>query len=221
MRFVALGLKVVVVLAAVAACALMARRIGPWKALGWWAVIFGVLCAGIAFAVSRQPPGKVTVLNYLMGYILQWGYRIGRGKLVNITAISWSIWMLLGMAAVFAAQIHANTFASAAAEPHARGMVLMALLALAWIVDGAALFYILGNGIFNGGAARQPGSLWVVAAILLAMILGSAGLVIASHSRSAALAALLLAGGPILLVGVFYGLFMVVIVMSGRKTRWN
>ncbi len=220
MRVIAMGLKVVVVLAAVAACALMARRIGPWKALGWWAIILGVLCAGVAFAVSRQSSGRVTILNYLMGYILQWGYRIGRGQLVNITAISWIIWMLLGGVGILATQVHANTFASNAIEPQTRGMVLMALLALAWIVDGAALFYILGNGIFSGGPARQSGTLWAVAAILFIMILGSVGLVIAGHSRSAALAALLLAGGPILLAGVAYAVFIVVILMNG-KARWN
>lgn len=217
MRYVTMVLKIIVILAAAGACAMLAGRFGPWKALGMWAAIWGVLCVGIALAVSRQPAGRITVLNLLMGYILQWGYRIGRGKLSNITLISWCVWMLLGGAAILATRVHLDS----AAESQARSKMVMVLLVLSWIIDGAALFYILGIIFSQGRSGRQLGVLGPVAGILLLMILGSAALVVFNSSAGAAMTALLLAGGPMLLLGLFYAIFVVVIVVCGRKTRWN
>jgi hypothetical protein len=222
MRLVSMLLKVVVVLAAAWGCALMAGRLGPWKAMAIWAAVMGVLCAGIALAISRQSAGKITVLNYLMGYVLQWGYRIGKGKLSKIAMISWIIWMLVGTAAVLATRVHATTFAAGSGtEPQGRGTAVMVLLTLSWIIDGAALCYLLGVVATSGKHNRLLGSLGPVMGVLLLMIGGSAGLVLYNHSPAAAKIALLIAGGPVLLVGLLYGVFMVVIVVSGRKTRWN
>jgi hypothetical protein len=153
-----------------------------------------------------------------MGYILQWGYRIGQGKLVKIAMVSWVIWMLLGTAAVLATRVHANTFATGlGAESQNRGTTIMVLLTLAWIIDGAALCYLLGI-VFNG---RRLGSLGPVMGVLLLMIGVSAGLVVYNHTATAAKIALLVAGGPILLLGLLYGLFVINILIMGRKTRWN
>lgn len=218
MRLLSKVLKIVIVLAAVWGCAWMAGKLGPWKALGVWAAIFTVLCTVIPLALARQSAGKITVMNFLMGYILQWGYRIGQGKLIRIAMISWGIWMLLGTAAVLATRVHANAFATGlGADAQNRGATIMVLLTLAWIIDGAALCYLLGIVL----AGRRLASLGPVLAVLLLMIGVSMGLVIYNHTATTAKIALLVAGGPILLLGLLYGLFVINILVAGRTTRWN
>src|SRR5262249_37311956 len=98
-------LKVVCVIAAAIGCAALVQRFGPWQALGIWAGSMAVLCTGVALILHSQTPQKVTPANYVAGFVLQWGYRVGRGKLSAIVAISWVIWVLLGVAMILS--VHA------------------------------------------------------------------------------------------------------------------
>ena len=226
MRYVMLAIKVLVVAGGVVACAVMARRLGPWTAMVAWAVVTGLLCGGIALVVRRQAPGRITAANYLMGLILQWGYGVAKGKLPGIVAISWGIWLLLGAAAVIGATALSSPSVSPAvtvdvpADAQGRSTLVMTLLVIAWIVDGAALLKLIGI-LATGRTAESVRSLGPIVAVLLIMIVGSVALVTLNPSASAARTALLLAGGPPLLLGLGYGAFVLLIVTVGRNARWN
>src|SRR4051794_31396991 len=138
MRVLMVSLKLLAALAAMAACAWMATRLGPWKSLALFAGVMGLVCCMTAWIVHRQPPETVTFANYLMAIVLPWGYRIGHGKLRPIILTSWCIWVLLGASAVLAT--HARRHVSVPTEPVGqRNTTVMTLLALAWIVDGGVL----------------------------------------------------------------------------------
>jgi hypothetical protein len=225
MRVISVVVKLLVVAAALGACAWMASRIGPWKALGLWTATSGLACGAVALTMRRQTPGKVTFLNYVMGYVLQWGYRVGRGKLPAIVVTSWCVWALLGAAVVIAMNAagarEATTSPNIVEGSQTRGATVMVLLALSWIVDGGLLMWLAGicmSGGRSGGAIR---ALAPVMALLVAMILASVALVTLRTSARSANIALLVAGGPPLLVGLGYGLFVLLIVTVGRKARWN
>jgi hypothetical protein len=93
-----------------------------------------------------------------------------------------------------------------------------ALLVLAWAVDAAALLYVAGVMLANRGS--RPGALLVVAGILAGMIAASLLLWRAGNPAATKLA-LIIAGGPPLVIGVGYGLFVLLMVTVGRNARWN
>lgn len=217
--------KLLLIPAALVLCVWLTRRLGPWKALCWWVGGMALICAGIALAIRGQEAGRITPLNYLMGYILQWGYRLSNGQLSGIAAISWGIWVLLGAAAIVAAQLHVNVNAAgslaAAAEWRGPGMVVFSLLAISWIVDGGALLFLLQTFMTSQDGTRLLASAAPVMGGLLLILLTSIALATLWRSPLAAYAALIVAGGPPLLVGIGYGVFVLIIVVSGGHARWN
>jgi hypothetical protein len=194
-----------------------------------------VLCGAVALVVHRQPPERVTVANYVMGVVLPWGYRVGRGKLAAIVATSWAVWVLVGLSVVLAtdARMHkaeqppigaAETAGTAVATSTAgggRSTAVMTLLALAWLVDGAALLHCAGVLATSSNARHMARTMTPLLVVLVAMLAASVALVTLSSSASAARLALLIAGVPPLFVGVGYGVFVLVVVTVGRNTRWN
>jgi hypothetical protein len=212
-------LKVAFVIGAAIACAALARRFGPLKAIGLWAGLMAALCAGVAMILHRQTPEKVTPANYLAGFVLQWGYRVGRGKLPAIVVVSWAIWLLLGVAMVVS--VHFRGFGQPAAQQQRRSTLVMVLLTVAWVIDGTVLLRIIGLLATGPNARHMLRSLGPVAAVLVGMIGSSIVLVARTPSVNASRLALLIAGGPLLFVGVGYGLFVLVLLTAGKNARWN
>jgi hypothetical protein len=224
MRILMRLLKLLAVVAAVAACAWMTPRLGPWKTIVIFAVVMNALCGAVAFLVHRQPPGKVTIANYVMAIVLPWGYQVGRGQLSRIVFISWAIWVLLGLATVVAtsrriAQPPASVVTSDQNLP--RSATIMTLLAVAWIVDGAVLLRCIGVLATGTNRGHMSRSMAPLVLFLVAILAISIALVTLSHSATSAWLALLVAGGPPLFVAAGYGLFMLVILTIGRNARWN
>ena len=215
-------IRVITVAAAVAACGWLATGLGAWKALGVWTVVAGALCAAVAFLMQRQTPEKVTFVNYAAGVVLPWGYRIGRGKLVPIVVTSWAIWTLLGIAvAIAVVGRRGNASPEAVALGGERSRTVMILLLLSWLIDGAVLLRMIGVVATGTNRSHQLRSLAVPALVLVAMLASSIALVTMNPRPAAARTALLIAGGPPLLLGVAYAVFVVVMVTAGRNARWN
>jgi hypothetical protein len=217
------SLKYLIWLALAAACAVVARRLGPWKGLAAFALSMGVLCVGIALVVHHQPPQKITLANYLMGFILPWGYRLARGKLRPIVLTSWTIWVLIGLAIVLAvnARIAAGAISTSPPNSSPRSATWMTFLALAWLIDGGVLLRCIGLLGTSTNRAHMSRSLAPLIAFLIAILATSITLITLSTSPTAASLALLIAGGPPLLVGLGYGLFVLVMLTAGRNARWN
>jgi hypothetical protein len=234
-------------LALAAACATLATRLGPGKGLAAFALSMAILCVGIAMIVHHQPPQKITLANYMMSFILPWGYRVGRGKLPSIVLTSWTIWVLIGLAIALAINARAHnpeqpppTGVAADARPapveatiatsppdssppdsSPRTIVLMALLALAWLIDGGVLLRCLGLLATSTNRPHLARSLAPLVGVLAGILTASIGLVTLTDSPYAASTALLIAGGPPLVVGIGYGLFVLVFLTAGRNARWN
>jgi len=199
-------------------CVWLNKLVPAAAAIGIWAVGVGILCCLVALGMHRQPVGKVTVFNYLAGIVLPWGYKIGRGKLLPIVIESWIRWVLLGAAVV---ALTAHGFDSLAPSGYHRGPVVSTLLLLCWVIDAAVLFRIVTMLAIRANDNPLPPKTFPPILALFGMIVVSAGLVIFGHSAAADRIALLICGGPILLIGGGYGLFLLVMMTAGRKARWN
>jgi hypothetical protein len=230
LRYLMRLLKVLCVIGAAVACASLVQRCGPWKTFGIWAAATGIACAGVGLILRSQPPEKVTIANYVAGLVLQWGYKVGRGKLPAIVGVSWAIWVLLGVPMILAVRAshgggggvlpfsHAE---QTTATPQVRSAAMMVFLAIAWVIDGGALLWIIGLLATSTNTAHMMRSLGPVAAVLVAMIASSVALVTLTDSARAAWLALSIAAGPPLAIGGAYGLFILVILTVGRNARWN
>src|SRR5438552_1415621 len=78
-----------------AGCAWVTSKFGAWVAIGCWAALMAAVCGLTALLMSRQELGKRGFVNIVAGFVLRWGYKIGRGRLIPIAVTSWSIWVLL------------------------------------------------------------------------------------------------------------------------------
>lgn len=214
-----------VVVTAACLCVWMTTRWGAWAALGIFAVGIGVICVATAAVVHRQPIGTMTLANYVMGIVLPWGYRVGKGRLLPVVLISWGVWVLIGLSAVLATHARmqptaATSPAVAAAAPE-RGVVVMTLLAVAWVVDGAVLLRCVEVFATHAHPTHIVRTLGPATLFLVAILAGSISLVSVNRSATAARVALVIAGGPPLVAALGLGFVLAVVLAAGRKTRWN
>lgn len=217
MRYL-LGLlfRLVPVLVVVAVVRALAAVLTPWSALA--------AAAGIGFAsavvgavlLRTSEVGRVTWRNYLGGWLLPWGYVLGRGRLRGIVLVTTLVW--IGLAA---AVVCSGTVAPAGAPPvppaPAPAPSNPWLLLVAWIVDGACLVFALGLLANTSRPSSSGRSLMKLCALLVGLMVGSGIL----HGMGQTSLATLVAGGPPLLIGVCYGGFLVTILVIGRNARWN
>lgn len=175
----------------------------------YWAAIAACACAIGAAAIASQPLGRATMPGRLGASVVRWGFRAGNGRLLAAAVISWGVWLLLGFGAIAAVR--------------ARGDLTYRLLLLAWVVDLALLLYVAGLVLTR---ARSRGGSTVT--VLLPIIAALAGMIAVSGylwfgrgSAEAQRSALLLAGGPPLVIGAGYGLYLLVVLTVGRGARWN
>lgn len=203
-----------VILIALPACAsvFLAARLGAWAAAAVWSLGMLIACCVTGLLLSRQPVGTHNAINALAGWLLMWGWRLTQGALARMVAVSWLVWVLLGVGAIALA---------VAGEPDGlsnSSLGLRGLLYLIWLILGWGVLYLLGVMVSN---RRVNPPLVVPTLILVGLIAGSAAMYFRAPSRGTLISAVLLAGGPIVVIGVGYGLFMVVLLIAGRKTRWR
>ena len=190
----------------VAGAVMCARQFPIMPAIGVWSAIAAGLCILGSLLIARQPLGRATTAGMIGGSVVRFGYRVGRGKLPAAVAISWFFWVVVGSATIGIYNYRHDLWAC--------------LLLLAWLVDGLALAYIVRIMLTAHGNGRIPPSLIKVTAVIALILIGSIVLNAVGTPWSQR-SALLLAGGPTLLVGGGYGLFVLVILTVGKNARWN
>jgi len=186
-------------------------QLSPWPAFG--------AAAGIGLAASlvgagllvKASVGGISWRNYAAGWLMPFASLAGQQSLLRIA---------LGSAAVFAVVAGyvvlslAHAGEDAAAGP-ASGVAW--LLVLAWIVDSACLHHLLVS-LRTYQRFSSPWRALARLAVMVTAIVGvSLGLLLSGHPS----AALWVAGGPPLAIGVGYGLFALAMVTMGRHSRWN
>ena len=186
--------------------------IAVWCALRWglplgfavWSGLVAILCGFGALLLSRQPVGVATASGQLGAAILRWGYKVGRGQLPGIVAVSWLIWVALG-AAVMAVTLF-------------RAEQLTPWMIAAWTMDGLVLIYLIG--VMTTRSGRTRGALLMPLLAVLAMA-GVSGALWRAGTESARETALLIGGAPIPLLAAGYGLMMAAMMLGGRKGGWK
>jgi len=193
---------VLLAFAAVAAYGL-AVELGPWSAFLTCAVVSAAACAAGAILLRTSAVGRVTWRNRLAGYLIPWGWRLNRGKLWPLPVISWAVWTAVCGAAVLLCR-----------DQPSLGM--RAGLLAAWLIDAAALMYLLGT-ISQATPGSRVGSLWKLVAAIAGVLCASVGLYLGGQTT----AALIVGGGPPAVIGGGFGVVLLVFATVGRNTRWN
>jgi hypothetical protein len=193
------------------ACWWLVTQFGPLLSGAMWAA-FALLACGLGVLLLRTSEvGRVTWKNRLAAYLVPWGVRIGGGQLWPIPVVSWLTWM-----AVWAA-VAVLTPPPVDEQPTGWEVATRVALGAAWAIEALALGYVVGTLRQNFPTGSGGRSLRVIAAIIAGLIVAS----VALHLFGLTLAGLLVAGGPPALIGGGYGLFMAVLLVFGRNTRWN
>jgi hypothetical protein len=155
--------------------------------------------------------------NYAAGWLLPWGYTLGRGKLLGIALACGTCWLFL-----FAVGIAAERLATPGADSTEISAEAPALarwfLVGGWLVNGIALLYLFGTLRKNFTLRSSEGrSLMKVIAFVLGLIGGSIALAFLGFPRAAAA----VSAGPALLLGAFYAVWIGFLLTLGRNARWN
>jgi hypothetical protein len=199
--------RAMLIAAATTACYGLAEAFGPPTAALIWAGIAVIACGVGTVLLRTSPVGRVTWRNRAAGYLIPWGWRLNRGRLWPVAVVSWVGWMAVG-AAVFVLRPGSANEDS--------GVGLRVALFAAWVVDAAALLFVLGT-IRQATPGSRVRSLWKLAAVIALVGGASIGLYLGGRST----AALVVGGGPPLAAGGCTGLVVLVFMTVGRNTRWN
>ncbi len=220
MKYLVHYLRLAIVIALpVAIGRLLLDSMSPWAAVGVAAAIAVASSALGALLLKTATVGRITWRNYVGGWLLPWGYMLGRGRLAGIAAVSAAVWTLLAASAILA-----TASATGAAPPGPVATVPAAaattpwLLVLAWIVNGGALLYVvslLSKNYSPTSSAARPlrRAIGVLTVLLVASIV--------MHACGYTTLATWVAGGPLLVLGTFYGLWIALLLILGRNARWN
>lgn len=204
--------RVVLIALAALAGVWLEKRFGLWTAAAAWSLGMLIACSVTAFLLSRQPVGSRNIINQLAGWLLPWGWRLTQGVLARMVAVSWLVWAMQGTAAAALASAGEHD-----GQPNS-SVALKALLYLAWVVLGWGVLYLLGVMVSN---RRVSPPLVLPTLILAGLVAASAAVFFRAPSRGTLISALLVAGGPVALIGVGYGFFVGVLLIAGRKTNWR
>ncbi len=187
--------------------AMVKLSLGPAErpALLYWAAVSLAACVLGALAIASQSVGQPTLAGRFGSSVVRWGFRATQGRLWGATIISWLLWLVIGSAVILGIR--------------AQGNLPYRMMLLAWTVDFGILCYLLGVWLMNRGSGMH--SLLTMAAILIGMIAVSGTLWFANGSDAARKTALMVGGGPPLVIGTGYGLFLLVVMTVGRNARWN
>lgn len=201
----------VLLLVAAAGCWWLLGQFGHLLAGAVWAVVALAACVVGVVLLRASEIDRVTWKNRVAGVLTPWGWRIAEGKLWPAAVVSWVVWTLVWAAVA--------VLTLPTAEPLSTwDVAVRVLLGLAWAVDSLAIGYVVGTlrQSFPNGS-RGGGSLRVIAAVVVGLVVVS----VALHLFGWTTAALFVSGGPPAVVGIGFGLFVLVILVFGRGGRWN
>jgi hypothetical protein len=202
--------RVTLVLFAAGACFGLTKALGPWAALAIWSSATAVGCVVGTVLLRTSAIGRVTWKNRVAAYLIPWCGRINRGRLWPIPVVSWVVWVLLGGATILVTNLPD--------EDPPVGDIWRVFLLAAWVADGGAFLYLLGGLAQNfPWDSRGARFLLKAAAVVLAIAVGGLLLFVNRQTRMA----VLVAGGPPLLLGSIFGLFFGSLLLFGRNARWN
>ncbi|MFT3785798.1 MAG: hypothetical protein QM770_06475 [Tepidisphaeraceae bacterium] len=158
---------------------------------------------------------KITWKNQVAGFLMPWGWKFSNGQLPRAAVACTIIWTILaGVGVLLQHSITGRFPAAAGAAPPWTTYVLFAF----WLIDGAAFVYTLGQWVRNFGLASHGGrSLLKVILFITLLLVLSAVCYFTGHPYLA----LLIAGGPPSALGAFFGGFVMLFVLGGKKMRWN
>lgn len=201
----------VLIAVAAAVCSSLVNQFGPFTAGAVWAAVSLVTCGVGAILLRTSPVGRVNWQNRMASYLVPWGVRIGGGRLWPIPVVSWVVWMTVWAGAA--------VLTPPESAPLTGWEIAMRVgLGAAWAIDGLALGHMIATLRQHFSPASRSGrSLTKIAAVIVGLIIGSLLLQLVGLT----LLALLVAGGPPLLIGGGYGLFLLVLLTFGRGSRWN
>lgn len=191
-------------------CALLVRGCGTATASAVWGGASLVMCVVGVVLLRTSAVGRVTWKNYVAGYLAPWGVRIGGGKLWPIAVVSWVVWLAIG-GGVF-------TLTPETGELTGGDITLRVLLGVSWAVCGYAIGYLIATRVRSFPAGSSSGRRLLLLSAVVAGLLAAS---VALHLFGFTLLALIGCGGPVLLIGGGYGLFVLVLVVFGRGSRWN
>lgn len=190
-----------------------------WFITGWgqslagvvWAAGASVACAIGATLLRTSAVGRVTWKNHLAGWLIPWGWRVSAGKLWPVPFVSWGVWVLVWAAlAVLTPQ--------AGGDPLTTWETVARLaLGFAWGIDALALAHLVGLLLGHSQNGSGGRSLRLITGVLAALVTASVALQLFGFTGWA----VLVAGGPTALAGLGYGLFLAVLLIFGRNSRWN
>jgi hypothetical protein len=177
-----------------------------WIGIGLMAPV--VICAaavvcGLVAMLLGQGGGKVSYVNRLAVIVLPLGLRAGGGRLMPLFAWSAGLWSAVGMAGAVVAGVWARETTRAPA--------LRVVLVASLLVDGAAFVMLTKQAVTRltlTSARMKPVA--VMLAGLMALMGGGIGLWMADLPW----AAVLVAGGPPVIVAGIYGVLLVVMMGS-------
>ncbi|HYD02052.1 MAG TPA: hypothetical protein VEB22_12565 [Phycisphaerales bacterium] len=201
--------------ALVACAAAMGVKLQVWTAVCLWVALAALLCAAGALLIRSQPVGTPTMFGRIGYLVTHFGFRAGHGRLPFAAAVSWCVWSVVGLGAIWVAVTWWTPIVGA--------------MALSWVVDVLALLFLWGIVLQNrprpgaGGppAQRAPGAVVKLSGLGVAVLTVSAALWWLVGTPAAQFAALAIAAGPLVVVGGGYGLFMLALLTVGRNVRWN
>lgn len=199
---------------------LLGRAYSMPMAAGFAGALAVVLPTAGALLLRTLQVGRMDWRNYAAGWLMPFGYALGRGKLVPMAAWCVVIWFALAACGVLLAQ-PAIAAPPAPADPTgatvAPSWPWPALVA-GWLVLGTAflhLFTTLRKNFSPG--SRQGRSLLKVMAVVVGLVAASVALHVCGFTGTAALVAL----GPPGALGTLFGLWFLLLITFGRNARWN
>ena len=187
MRFLHVGLLFRLVPLVAGAWLGASRGIGPATAIVAGAGAVATLL-GVAL-LHTSPPGTLSWRNIVAGWLMPWGFAAGSDTLAGIALTAFTGWAVLGAAGAF-------------------GWATPWLLA-AWLLDAFVLAWITGPMWRRSHGRVQKR--FAVNLIAIVVLLAAGGFVAAL--LGAPLVGAAIAGGPLAVVGVAYGIFVGVFVV--------
>lgn len=199
----------VLIILAAWCCTELTKCFGVGPALVVWSAVIAVVCLVGTWLLMTSTLSRITWKNRLAGVCIPWGSRVNRGLLWPIPVVSGIVWMLIGTVTVllFDRHLRDNTL----------DRLLFALF-VAWIVDGAAMLYLLGTLNRNRDLASKGSRTLLKLLALIAVLIVASG-VLFTHDQVRP--AVIIAGGPPLFLAAVFGLFFGVLILFGRNARWN
>lgn len=199
----------VLIAAAAAAVFFLVRQFGAGTAVLVWAGLSLLACAAGAVLLRTSAVGRITWKNRLAACLMPWGANLGGGALWPIPVTSWVVWLGVAGGVI-------------ALTPTATGTdswptLWRVALGTAWVIDGGVLLYVAGT-LRRHYPPTSSGwrSLTRICVVLIGLIAASVVLYVCGLPYLA----LAVAGGPPLVAGVGYGLFLGTLIVFGRG-RWN